>query len=41
MHITTTHKRAIDHYYQELTSYQTHELTHETAVRSAFQNLLG
>jgi hypothetical protein len=41
MHITATHKRAIDHYYQELTVYQTHKVTHETAVRSAFQNLLA
>src|SRR3989440_2694524 len=41
MHITATHKRAIDHYYQELTAYQTHKVTHETAVRSAFQNLLA
>src|SRR5207244_3652379 len=41
MQITETHKRAIDHYYQELTAYQTHKVTHETAVRSAFQNLLA
>lgn len=41
MHITGAHKKAIDHYYQELAAYQTHNVTHETAVRSAFQNLLA
>ena len=41
MQITTTHKKAIDHYYNELTAYHTHKVTHETAVRSAFQNLLS
>jgi len=41
MQITSTHKKAIDHYYQELTAYQAHKVTHETAVRSAFQNLLA
>src|SRR6266849_5681016 len=41
MQITTTQKRAIDHYYLELSAYHTHKVTHETAVRSAFQNLLA
>lgn len=41
MLITTTQKRAIDHYYQELTAYHEKKVTHETAVRSAFQNLLA
>src|SRR5947209_13471162 len=41
MHITTTQKRAIDHYYLELTAYHEKKVTHETAVRSAFQNLLA
>src|SRR5450755_419590 len=39
MQITTTQKRAIDHYYQELAAYHEKKVTHETAVRSAFQNL--
>jgi predicted helicase len=41
MQITTTQKRAIDHYYQELAAYHEKKVTHETAVRSAFQNLLA
>lgn len=41
MQMTTTQKRAIDHYYKELAAYHTHKVTHETAVRSAFQNLLA
>src|SRR2546423_1267524 len=41
MPITATHKRAIDHYYQELAAYHTLKVTHETGVRSAFQNLLA
>src|SRR6266568_3582385 len=41
MQITTTQKRAIDHYYKELAAYHTHKVTPETAVRSAFQNLLA
>jgi hypothetical protein len=41
MQITATHKRAIDQYYKELTAYQEQDVTHETAVRSAFQNLLA
>ena len=36
-----TQKKAIDHYYQELAAYQEKKVTHETAVRSAFQNLLA
>ncbi len=41
MQITPTHKKAIDHYYNELTAYHEKKVTHETAVRSAFQNLLA
>src|SRR5450759_2982308 len=41
MHTTTTQKRAIDHYYQELAAYHEKKVTHETAVRSAFQYLLS
>src|SRR5439155_9166664 len=41
MQISTTQKKAIDHYYKELAAYQSHKVTHETAVRSAFQNLLA
>ena len=41
MHTTTTQKRAIDHYYQELAAYHEKKVTHETAVRSAFQSLLS
>ncbi len=41
MHITAAHKRAIDTYYKELNVYQDKNVTHETALRSAFQNLLA
>ncbi len=41
MQITSTQRKAIDHYYNELEAYHTHKVTHETAVRSAFQNLLA
>jgi predicted helicase len=41
MQTTTTQKRAIDHYYRELLAYHDHKVTHESAVRSAFQNLLA
>ncbi len=41
MLLTATHKKAIDHYYKELAAYHEHKVTHETAVRSAFQNLLA
>ncbi|MGB8346040.1 MAG: N-6 DNA methylase, partial [Ktedonobacteraceae bacterium] len=41
MQLTTAQKRAIDHYYQELAAYHEKKVTHETAVRSAFQNLLA
>lgn len=41
MQLTATHKKAIDHYYKELTAYHEKKVTHETAVRSAFQNLLS
>ncbi len=41
MQTTATHKKAIAHYYKELAAYDAHKVTHETAVRSAFQNLLA
>src|SRR5437868_1250272 len=41
MQLTAIHKKAIDHYYKELSAYQEKKVTHETAVRSAFQNLLA
>src|SRR5947209_9325295 len=41
MQLTATHKKAIDHYYKELNAYQEKKVTHETAVRSAFQYLLA
>ena len=41
MQITSTQKKAIDQYYKELEVYHDHKVTHETAVRSAFQYLLA
>src|SRR6266581_8233360 len=41
MQLNTAHKKAIDEYYKELAAYQSHKVTHETAVRSAFQYLLA
>ena len=41
MQLTTSQKKAVDHYYKELSAYQEKKVTHETAVRSAFQNLLA
>src|SRR6266496_2659503 len=41
MQTTTAQKKAIDHYYKELAAYHENKVTHETAVRSAFQNLLS
>lgn len=41
MQITASHRKAIDQYYKELTAYQTQNVTHETALRSAFQNMLA
>src|ERR1700730_14752044 len=41
MQHTLTQRKAIDHYYQELDAYHEKKVTHETAVRSAFQNLLA
>ncbi len=40
MQLTSTHKKALDHYYKELAAYHEKKVTHETAVRSAFQDLL-
>jgi hypothetical protein len=39
-HFKPTHKE-IKRYYEELAAYAAHEVAHETAVRSAFQNLLA
>ncbi len=39
-HFKPAHKE-IKRYYEELAGYATHEVAHETAVRSAFQNLLA
>ncbi|MGB8347032.1 MAG: type ISP restriction/modification enzyme [Ktedonobacteraceae bacterium] len=41
MQITAAHKKAVDQYYKDLAAYQEQGVTHETAVRSAFQNLLA
>ena len=41
MQLTTAQKKAVDQYYKELAAYQAHNVSHETAVRSAFQNLLA
>ena len=41
MQITSTQRKAIDQYYKELEAYHEHKVTHETAVRSAFQYLLA
>jgi predicted helicase len=41
MQITAAHKRAIDQYYKDLTAYQEQNVSHETAIRSAFQYLLS
>jgi hypothetical protein len=39
-HVKPTHK-AIQAYYQSLQEYSAHDVGHETALRSAFQNLLA
>ncbi len=39
-HFKPTHKE-IKTYYEELAAYAAHEVSHETAIRSAFQNLLA
>ncbi len=41
MQITTAHKKAVDQYYKELATYKQQDVTRETAIRSAFQNLLA
>ena len=41
MQITAVHKKAVDQYYRDLAVYQQQNVTHETAVRSAFQYLLA
>ncbi len=41
MPATASQKKALDQYYKELAAYQEKKVTHETAVRSAFQNLLA
>ena len=40
VHVKATHK-AIQTYYQTLIEYREHDVGHETALRSAFQNLLA
>lgn len=40
VHVKATHK-AIQTYYQTLKDYREHDVEHETALRSAFQNLLA
>lgn len=40
VHVKATHK-AIQTYYQTLKDYREHGVGHETALRSAFQNLLA
>lgn len=39
-HFKPTHGK-IKKYYDELGGYASHEVSHETAVRSAFQNLIA
>src|ERR1700736_3057799 len=41
MPTTASQKKALDQYYKELAAYHEKKVTHETAVRSAFQNLLA
>jgi len=41
MQITAAHKKAVEQYYKELAAYKQQDVTHETAVRSAFQYLLA
>ena len=41
MHISAAQKRLVEQYYRELAAYREQDVTHETAVRSAFQNLLA
>ncbi len=40
MQLTANQKKAITNYYEELNAYHEKKVTHETAVRSAFQDLL-
>jgi hypothetical protein len=40
MQLTATHKKAITYYYKELGAYHEKKVTHETAVRTAFLDLL-
>ncbi len=40
MQLTSAHKKALDSYYKELAAYHEKKVSHETAVRSAFQDLL-
>ncbi len=41
MQITAAHKKAIDQYYKELATYSAQSVTHELALKTAFQNLLA
>jgi hypothetical protein len=38
---TTTHSKPLQNYYRDLVGFADQMITHETAVRSAFQNLLA
>ena len=40
MQLTTPQKKALDHYYKELAAFGDKRVTHETAVRTSFQDLL-
>ncbi|MHB8598355.1 MAG: type ISP restriction/modification enzyme [Ktedonobacteraceae bacterium] len=41
MHIATAQKRFVEQYYRDLAAYKEQDVIHETAVRSAFQNVLA
>src|SRR5436190_20171924 len=41
MQTTAVQKKALDQYYKELAAYHEKKVTHESAVRSAFQYLLS
>ncbi len=41
MLLTATQRKAVEQYYKDLAAYRAKKVTHETAVRSAFQNILA
>ncbi len=41
MHSSAAQKRFVEQYYRDLAAYKEQDVIHETAVRSAFQNLLA